>query len=284
MSGRPDASPCVFHDFRLDQRALSDALKGTTAVVTGASSGIGREIAITLARRGVTRLVVHYRGNEPGAKETAQQCHGLGCESLLLSADLCDSVSRADLVSQAFEFLGTIQTWVNNAGADVLTGDRASDSFDEKLRYLIEVDLLGTVALSRVVIERLREQSLPYPPSMVFTGWDQAPRGMEGDAGQMFGPTKAAVMAFANSLAQDCAPDVRVNTVAPGWIQTSWGETTSPYWDRRARQQSLMQRWGTPADVANAVISLADPQATFVTGQTLEVNGGFSRRFPANET
>lgn len=273
----------MFHDFRLDQPALSDALKGTNAVVTGASSGIGREIAITLARRGVTRLVVHYRGNEPGAQETAQRCHSLGCESLLLSADLCEADSRADLVAGAFEFLGTIQTWVNNAGADVLTGDRASDSFEQKLRYLIEVDLLGTVALARLAIARLREQSVPLPPSMIFTGWDQAPSGMEGDAGQMFGPTKAAVMAFANSLAQDCAPDVRVNTVAPGWIQTSWGETTSSYWDRRARRQSLMQRWGTPADVANAVVSLADPLATFVTGQTLEVNGGFSRRFPEHE-
>jgi 3-oxoacyl-[acyl-carrier protein] reductase len=74
------------------------------------------------------------------------------------------------------------------------------------------------------------------------------------------------------------APQIRVNCVAPGWIQTAWGETADSDWQQRARQQALMQRWGQPADVAAAAAFLCRPAADFITGQILEVNGGWNRR------
>ncbi|MBD54087.1 MAG: hypothetical protein CMM05_03280 [Rhodopirellula sp.] len=86
-------------------------------------------------------------------------------------------------------------------------------------------------------------------------------------------------MAFANSLAQTSAPGLRINTIAPGWIRTSWGESTSDYWNGRATGQSLMGRWGSVDDIAKAVIYAADPANTFLTAQTIQLNGGFSRRF-----
>jgi 3-oxoacyl-[acyl-carrier protein] reductase len=143
---------------------------------------------------------------------------------------------------------------------------------------LIDVDVLGTIDLSRLVADRLIEQSSAPPPAMVFIGWDQASQGMEGDAGQMFGTVKAAITAFAASLAQTVAPHVRVNTVAPGWIKTSWGEASSDYWDHRAQSQSLMHRWGKPDDVAKAVLFAADPGNSFLNGQTIDLNGGWNRR------
>lgn len=252
-------------------------------MVTGSSSGIGRAIAIALAKAGVEQLVVHYRSNEPGAVETADALRDVGCEPILLAADLASVEGRQALVTGAFESLGEVQTWVNNAGADVLTGSAAAMDFEGKLRYLLDVDVTGTILLSRTIAERLMEQFEPasssLPASMVFIGWDQALEGMEGDAGQMFGPIKAAVMAFANSLAQTSAPRLRVNTIAPGWIRTSWGETTSDYWNERAAGQSLMGRWGSGDDIAKAVIYAADPANTFLTAQTIQLNGGFSRRF-----
>jgi 3-oxoacyl-[acyl-carrier protein] reductase len=252
--------------------------KRTHAVVTGASSGIGREIAIALAKAGVTRMLVHYRENEAGAAETLATIQQLGCEATMFAADLANQVQRHALVKTAFERLGLIQTWINNAGADVLTGDAASLDFAAKLQRLLDVDVVGTMDVSRQVLDRLSKQPANLPPSLVFIGWDQAPFGMEGDAGQMFGTVKAAVMAFANSLAQSAAPHVRVNVVAPGWIQTSWGESTSEYWNQRAKRQSLMNRWGKPADVAKAVVYAADPENTFLTGQTINVNGGWNRK------
>ncbi len=258
---------------------VTQAFLHTSAVVTGASSGIGRAVALALAGAGVNRLLVHYRNNASGAQQTVDDSADLGCEASTVSADLGEAADRRRLVETAFDRLGHVQTWVNNAGADVLTGDAASLDFDAKIRRLFDVDVLGTIDVSQRVAERLLDQESVLPPSMVFIGWDQAPFGMDGEAGQMFGPVKAAVMAYAASLAQTVAPDIRVNTIAPGWIRTSWGESASEYWDQRAKGQSLMDRWGAPEDVARAVLYVADPANTFLTAQTIEVNGGWDRRF-----
>lgn len=252
----------------------------TSAVVTGASSGIGRAIAIELAKRGVSRCMLQYCNNRSGAEKTAEACQAAGCDAVMHQADLADDSSVDALVDGCFDSLGQIRTWVNNAGLDVLTGEAAQWSFQQKLQRLLRVDLIGTARLSRRVVQEWQRQSWDVPPSMIFMGWDQAPKGMEGDAGQMFGASKAAVMAFASSLSQQVAPEIRVNTVAPGWIRTDWGQQASDYWNDRAKGQSLMGRWGTPEDVAQAVAFLADPGNTFICGQTLCVNGGWSRRFP----
>lgn len=262
------------------------AFSGVCAVVTGASSGIGKATACALANSGASKLVIHYASNQRGAENTAEIAKELGCqEAFVVQADLQIPSQRDNLAQIAFSKLGRVDAWINNAGADVLTGETADWSFAEKLERLWRVDVQGTIELSRNVARRMLEQppsktlAENLPPSMTFVGWDQAPLGMEGDAGQMFGPIKAAVMAFANSMAQEHSPDIRVNTIAPGWIQTSWGESTSDYWDSRAKGQSLMRRWGTPDDVAKAILSVADPDNTFTCGQTIAVNGGWNRKF-----
>ncbi len=256
-----------------------DRFAGTTAVVTGASSGIGQAIAIALAQSGVDQLLIHYRENRDGADQTVAAAREFGGDVTAVAADLGVPADVQRLADVTFERLGEIQTWVNCAGADVLTGPAQQLDFDSKLQRLWDVDVRGTISLSRRVADRMLGQQCQRPPAIVFIGWDQAPRGMEGDAGQMFGPIKAAVMAYAASLAQTLAPEIRVNTIAPGWIQTSWGQSTSDYWDARAKAQSLMNRWGQAADVARAVLYVADPDNTFLTGQTIEIDGGWNRRF-----
>lgn len=101
---------------------------------------------------------------------------------------------------------------------------------------------------------------------------------MEGDAGQFFSPTKAAIAAFSKSLAKSVGPHVRVNCIAPGWIQTAWGETASDAWDQRARGESMLDRWGRPSDIANVAWMLASPECEFINGQTIAVNGGWKAK------
>ncbi len=163
-----------------------------------------------------------------------------------------------------------VDIWVNNAGVDVLTGTAADWTFAEKLEALWQVDVLATIRLSRFVLERMK----PHGGAIINIGWDQASVGMAGDSGEMFAAVKGAVMAFTKSLAKSAAPTVRVNCVAPGWIRTEWGESANAYWNTRAVGESLVGRWGEPIDVARAVRFLASPDASFLNGQTLEVNGG----------
>lgn len=250
-------------------------LAGLTAVVTGSSSGIGQAVAIELAAAGA-HVLVHGRANLAGAEATAIRVRELGGESCVILADLAESAACHEFVNQAWGWRGSVHLWLNIAGADVLTGSAAHESFEEKLLRLWQVDVLATVCLARAAGERMRAQSeRPICPAILNLGWDQAAQGMAGPSGEMFATAKGAVAAFSRSLAHSLAPHVRVNCLAPGWIRTAWGQQASAYWHARATRESLLGRWGEPADVARAARFLVSPAAEFINGQVLPVNGGF---------
>src|SRR4051794_38070361 len=112
---------------------------------------------------------------------------------------------------------------------------------------------------------------------ILTVGWDQTETGMEGDSGQLFAAAKGAVTCVTRSLALSLAPEVRVNCIAPGWIRTAWGETASAVWQDRVREETPLEVWGLPEDVAAAALWLASPASGFITGQTIRVNGGAVR-------
>jgi 3-oxoacyl-[acyl-carrier protein] reductase len=246
-----------------------DSLTGQAAVVTGSSSGIGRAIGLELARAGAD-VLVHAGHNRDGADEVAKAIIEMGREALVELADLADFESQDRLVAAAWSWR-PIDIWINNAGADVLTGAAADLPFDEKLAALWNVDVAATLRLSRQVGERMRARG---SGTIVNIGWDQAETGMEGDSGQMFAAAKGAIMAATCSLAKSFAPSVRVNCVAPGWIRTKWGAQASAEWQERAKRESLSGRWGEPEDIARAIRFLASPAAAFINGQLIHVNGG----------
>lgn len=247
-------------------------LSGLRAVVTGASSGIGRAIALEFARAGADCLV-HARGNRQGAEATAAVIRDLGRKAEVRLADLADPVQRDAFAVAAWNSNSGVDIWVNNAGADLLTGEAAAWSFERKLEALWRVDVAATMALSRAVGARMKERGHGVILNM---GWDRAEFGMAGDSGELFAASKGAVMAFTRSLARSLAPQVRVNCLAPGWIRTAWAENASDYWQQRAVSESMLGRWGTPEDVAQAACFLASPAAAFITGQITPINGGMS--------
>jgi 3-oxoacyl-[acyl-carrier protein] reductase len=258
---------------------MNRPLKDKTIVVTGASSGIGQATAIAAARDGA-KVVVHYHNNHAGASHTVAACREFHAQSLAVAADITVAADRERLVDTAFSWqLEPVHAWINNAGADVLTGIHRHLSFEEKLDRLWEVDVRGTLLLSKLVLARfLSLEPKGEHPCMLFVGWDQATTGMEGDAGQLFGTTKGAVMAMMQSFAQEAGSTLRVNCVAPGWIRTAWGDQASALWQERATRESLLRRWGTPEDVAETNIFLCSPSASFINGQIIPVNGGFAKR------
>ncbi|MCR9292677.1 MAG: SDR family oxidoreductase [bacterium] len=272
------------------------------AVVTGSSSGIGQATAVELARLGYS-VVLHARSNVNGLQATNQMIAKLRIPStsefqsatqetaestvstLSITADISSAEGCRELVAKAFGWQGRVDVWVNNAGADVLTSELRTADFEDKLQRLWDVDVRGTIRIARSVSQRMLEQPQlgGGKPCIINIGWDQATKGMEGDAGQLFCTTKAAVEAFTRALALSVGPHIRVNAVAPGWIRTSWGETSDSYWDQRARNESLLGRWGTPEDVARTIAWLARQDAEFVNGQTIAVNGGFRCPTPPSD-
>ncbi len=251
-------------------RQASRELDGLTVVVTGSSSGIGRAIALELASAG-GNVFVHARRSRAAAEQVVQAARDLGVAAEMVLCDLADAASHAGFVERAWGWRGAVDVWVNNAGADVLTGEPGAWSFERKLDELWRVDVAATIALSRSVGARMKARG---SGAIINMGWDRAEHGLAGDSGELFSATKGAVMAFSKSLAFSLRAEVRVNCVAPGWIKTKWGDSASQYWQDLAHDQSLLARWGTPADVAAAVRYLASPAASFVTAQTVAINGG----------
>jgi 3-oxoacyl-[acyl-carrier protein] reductase len=239
--------------------------------VTGASSGIGRAIAEACAAEGAVVLLTH-RASPERAHEVADAIAARGGRALVCQADLATRDACERLVAEARERLGDLDVWINNAGADVLTGEAAAWEWERKLDTLLAVDLKGTIACSYAAGEVMRGQK--RGGTIVNMSWDHVASGMAGDDPQLFAAVKGGVLAFSKSLARALAPEVRVNVLCPGWIETRFGEQVDREFHRSVAQGTPLGRWGRPQDVADAALYLASPEAAFVTGQAINVNGG----------
>ena len=248
-------------------------LQSVRAVVTGSSSGIGRAIALELAAAGAD-VVVHCHQSMEQAEKVASEILTSGRRSAVIQGDVGDAGQLDQLVDAAWEALGGVDVWVNNAGVDLLTGDRAKLPYADKLEALLDIDVRSVVLLSKLVGERMTAQG---GGTILNIGWDQSDRGMGGESGELFSAAKNAIMGFTRSLAVSLAPAIRVNCIAPGWIRTAWGEQASDPWQERVLQETPLNRWGTPEDIAKLARFLASPDASYITGQVINCNGGAVR-------
>jgi 3-oxoacyl-[acyl-carrier protein] reductase len=250
----------------LTARTGESPLTGLRTVVTGASSGIGKAIAVAFAAAGA-RVGIGFRRSSDAARAVSSE---LGPGHVLLQADLSTIEGCTSIVEEAFRALQNIDVWVNNAGADVLTGEAARWPPERKLDALLDVDLKATIRCSRLVAARMRRGGC-----IINVGWDHATvDGMAGGDPELFAAVKAGVLGFSKSFARSVAPDVRVNVLCPGWIETAFGASTDRDFYAEIEATTPLRRWGRPEDVAGAAVWLASPAATFVTGQAITVNGG----------
>jgi 3-oxoacyl-[acyl-carrier protein] reductase len=246
-------------------------LEGKIVLVTGGSSGIGRAIAIAAARAGAD-VAITYRGNAEGAAATAREITAIGRGCHVARTDVSRQADVGDLAAAMREKFGRVDAWINNAGADILTGKGAKLTPLEKLDLLLAVDLRGTVLASWAAVELMRERGGGV---IINMSWDHVSHGLKGENPILYSAAKGGVMSFSKSLAREVAPAIRVNILAPGFIDTAFGQAeATTTWRREVESRTPLGRWGTPDDVAKAAVFLASDDAAFLTGQMLMVNGG----------
>jgi 3-oxoacyl-[acyl-carrier protein] reductase len=248
-------------------------LTGLKAVVTGSSTGIGRAIAWEFAQAGAD-VVVHAHRSQEQAEQLAAEIRALGRRSAVILGNVADVAQLPGLCQAAWNALHGADIWVNNAGVDLLTGPAKDWDYATKLQSLLDIDVRGTALISHDIGQRMQAAGRGV---ILNIGWDQADRGMEGASGELFAMAKNSVMGFTRSLAASLAPEVRVNCISPGWIKTSWGETASDVWQDRVVRETPLRRWGLPEDIAKLARFLASSDASYLTGQVINANGGAVR-------
>ena len=239
-------------------------------LVTGASSGIGRAIALGCARAGAD-VALTYRDNQAGAEETAAAIRELGRRAEVLQVDVSVEANVTRLAAELHRRFARVDAWINNAGADILTGRGGQLSRLEKLDLLLAVDLRWTVLASWAAVELMRAQG---GGTIINMSWDHVSLGMAGENPILYSAAKGGIMSFSKSLAREVGPEIRVNILAPGFIETAFGKDADERFRAKVVAKTPLGRWGVPEDLAGAAVFLASDASAYMTGQMIMVNGG----------
>lgn len=245
-------------------------LKDRVAIVTGGSRGIGRSIALGLAAEG-SNVAICARGEEK-LRETEAELKALGVKAYAMSLDVTDPAALDTFVESTASELGGIDILVNNAG-----GSRPGDD-DDAWRGVLDVNLMAAVRASRAVIPHMRQRgggAIVHITSIF---------GRESGGAATYNAAKSAMTSHAKSLALQLAKEgIRVNSVAPGSVRfpgSSWDrrvQADPEAMERFVNENIAAGRFGTPEEIANAVVFLCSPAASWITGASINVDGGQSR-------
>ncbi|WP_078595531.1 3-oxoacyl-[acyl-carrier-protein] reductase [Evansella clarkii] len=242
-------------------------MKGQNALVTGGSRGIGRAICIALAKQGVN-VAVNYSGSKEKAEAVAEECRSYDVKAFALQANVADSEAVNGMVKTTIEEFGSLEILVNNAGItkDTLIMRMKEADFDA----VIETNLKGVFNCSKAVTRPMMKQRYGRIINI------SSVVGVLGNAGQAnYVASKAGVIGLTKSMARELANrNINVNSIAPGFIETDMTEALSEEVTSEMLKQIPLGKLGTPEQVADVAVFLASDASSYMTGQTLHVDGG----------
>lgn len=241
-----------------------------TVLITGASRGIGREIALKFAKMGGYNIILNYNQNEKKAMDVASEVEKLGCRYLLCKANVAIENEVNEMVYKALQTFGKIDVLVNNAGVS-LSKLFQKTSADE-IAKIFGVNTFGVINCSKAVVPNMIENKKGKIIN-ISSIWGRVGASME----TIYSASKGAVISFTLALAKELAPsNISVNCVCPGVINTDMLNEYSEQDKEELKNQTPLMRLGAPEDVANAVYFLAGENSNFITGQVITVDGGFA--------
>ncbi len=236
-------------------------------VVTGASRGIGKEIALKYAENGYN-VAINYVSDKTNVEELEKEFKEKGAEALIVKADVSKSEQVQEFIKAVIEKYGKIDVLVNNAGItrDMLLMRMKEEDFDK----VIEINLKGTFLVTKEVVPYMmkkRDGKIISLSSVV---------GVTGNAGQCnYSASKAGIIGFTKSIAKELASrNIRANAVAPGFIDTDMTNVLSDEVKENINKQIPMRRMGTAREIANVVYFLGSEESSYITGQVINIDGG----------
>ena len=240
-----------------------------TVLITGASRGIGKEIAIKFATEGYN-VVLNYNVSESQTEDLAKQIEDLGVQCLTVKADVSVDSEVKDMVNLALKQFGKIDVLVNNAG--VALSKLFQLTTEDEIARVFGVNTFGVINSSKAVVPYMISEKCGKIIN-ISSIWGKVGVSME----TIYSASKGAVIAFTMALAKELAPSgISVNCVCPGVIDTDMMREYSESDKKELKEQTPLNRLGTPKDVANTVYFLASDDANFITGQVITVDGGFA--------
>lgn len=242
-------------------------VNGKVALVTGASRGIGREIALELAREGAN-VVVNYSGSEAKANEVVDEIKSMGREALAIQCNVADSDSVQSMVKETISHFGALDILVNNAGItkDNLLMRMKENEWDDVININLKGVFLCTKAVTRQMMKQ-RSGRIINISSIV---------GVSGNPGQAnYVAAKSGVIGLTKTAARELAPrGITVNAIAPGFISTDMTDQLPEDVRNEMLKQIPLNRFGDPKDIAKVVSFMASESSSYMTGQTLHIDGG----------
>lgn len=246
-------------------------LDGKVALVTGGASGIGRAVSLALAAAGA-RVAVHYFSSDAGAQETASVIDAAGSgRAVLVKANLTVAGEADRVVARTLETLGGLDVLVNNAG-HLIQRCAVAEMPDALFRTIMDVNLTSTFAMCRAALRHM----LPKGSGSIVNVSSAAAFAGGGNGATVYAASKGAIVGFTRALSKEVGPKgIRVNAVAPGQIATQFHDRFSTPEGRANTIKTIpLGREGTAEEVAQVVLFLASPAASFVNGEVSGVNGG----------